>query len=107
MLVDDFVTALFVLVGIAVLAWAVVVLKDIVRTPWFSKHFGGIVSTIFAATTTKETMNHTALPVRFTLARILPLIFWLLIILPMVLYPIIFILFYVLGIPWSFLLPVP
>lgn len=66
-----------------------------------------MTSVIFAATPAKSDVDKSVLPVKFSIERILPLILWLLIILPMFILPIILIAFPLLGLPWSYLMPIP
>ncbi|MHB8568462.1 MAG: hypothetical protein ACYC7D_15655 [Nitrososphaerales archaeon] len=91
----------FAILGLAILTWLVVILPDLTRV----EPFKGIFDMLFAPAPSKGDVDRAAPPVKFTIERILPLVFWLLILLPMIIFPIILILFPILGLPWSYLLP--
>ncbi|SRR5579875_311781 len=92
---------LFGIVGLAIIAWLIVVGREVIKTGKFDK----ILSVVFAPAPAKDEVQRSILPVRVAIENILPLIFWILIFLPMIIFPIILILFPLLGIPWSYLLP--
>ena len=92
---------LFGIVALAIIAWLIVIGRELVKTGKFDR----ILSIVFGPAPAKDEVQRSALPVRIAVENILPLIFWILIILPMIVFPIILILFPLLGIPWSYLLP--
>lgn len=100
-IVDVTVGVLFALLALAIIAWIVRVLPELAGV----EPFKGIFDMVFAPAPAKNDVDKAAPPVKFTVERIIPIIFWLLILLPMIIFPIILIIFPLLGIPWSYLLP--
>ena len=92
---------LFGILGLAILAWLVIFISDLTKTEPIKR----ILSVLFSPAPDKKEVDRSAMPVRVVIERILPIVFWLLIFLPMIIFPIILILFPLLGIPWSYLLP--
>jgi hypothetical protein len=107
-IVDILVPFLFAIFGLAIIAWLVAVAKEFVESDEKVKKLVMKTSAIlFGPTPARADVERSSLPVRFSLERILPLLLWLLILLPMILLPVVLVLFPVLGIPWSRLMPVP
>jgi hypothetical protein len=100
-IVDATVGVLFALLALAIIAWIARVLPELASV----EPFKGVFGMIFAPVPAKSDVDKAALPVKFTVERIIPIIFWLLILLPMIIFPIVLIIFPLLGLPWSYLLP--
>ena len=100
-IVDIVLGVTFGLLGIAIVSWIVKVAFELSRVD----PFRSIFATIFSPAPDRAEVDRTALPVKVTIEGILPILFWLLIFLPMIIFPIILIIFPLLGIPWSYLLP--
>ena len=100
-IIDVTVGVLFALLALALIAWIARVLPELARV----EPFKGIFDMIFAPAPAKSDVDKAPLPVKVTVERIIPIIFWLLILLPMIIFPIVLIIFPLLGIPWTFLLP--
>ncbi len=100
-LTDVTVGVLFAILALAIITWLVIVIPDLTKV----EPFKGIFDMLFAPAPDRAEVDRASLPVKVTVERIVPIIFWLLIFLPMIIFPIILILFPILGIPWSYLLP--
>lgn len=100
-----FTAFLFAIVGIAILGWIGSILPELrlfIRTHLF---ISGIIQTLFNAAPVQQDASKASAPVKIVVKDIIPLLFWLLILLPMFIFPIVLIIFPIMHIPWSFLLP--
>jgi hypothetical protein len=98
----------FGIVGLAIVTWVVVVLRELPEgAPGLNKYVSSVISFVFNAAPAQADVKNSSLPVKIIVKGIIPLVFWILLIVPMVVFPIILILFPLLHIPWSYLLPVP
>ena len=101
-IVTVIVPVLFGIVGLAVLAWLVVVTTDLMRS---NPRMQQLLGTVLNPAPAKLDVDKSALPVKVVIEGLVPLIFWLLIFLPMIIFPIILVVFPLFHIPWSYLLP--
>jgi hypothetical protein len=105
-IIDVLVPVLFAILGLAVLTWIVVIYRQLpTGAPRIYAMIRKVTRPVFNAAPAQDDIKKSDPPVRFVVGRLIPLIFWLLIILPMVIFPIVLIIFPLLGIPWSYLLP--
>jgi hypothetical protein len=96
------VPVLFGIVGLAILAWLVVVATEFVKiNPRVQK----MMTAVLSPAPGEPDVGNSTLPVKIVVEGVIPIVFWLLIFLPMIILPIILIVFPLLGIPWSYLLP--
>jgi hypothetical protein len=97
----------FGILGIAVITWIVVILRELPEgAPRLYKYVSKVTSVVFNAAPDQADMKKSSFPVRVIVEGIIPIIFWLLIIVPMVVFPIILVLMALFHIPWTYLLPV-
>lgn len=97
---------LFAITGLAFITWIIVIFRQLPENaPRVYSLITKVTRPIFNAAPAQNDIKKSDPPVRFVVGRLIPLIFWLLIVLPMVIFPIILIIFPLLGIPWSYLLP--
>jgi hypothetical protein len=101
-IVSVVVPLLFAIVGLAILTWLVIVAMDFVRS---SQRMQRIMGVVLEPAPGKPDVDNSALPVRVVVEGVVPIVFWLLLLLPMIIFPVVLILFPILGIPWSYLLP--
>ena len=99
------ITLLFALVGIAVIAWIISLLPELRLYLKENMKLGHWFEMIFNAAPVQQDATKASAPVKVVIKDILPLLFWLLILLPMFLFPIILVVFPLMHIPWSYLLP--
>jgi hypothetical protein len=100
------VPVLFGIAALAFLAWIVVIIRQLPENaPRLYGLITKITNPIFNAAPAQSDIKQSDLPVQVVVGKLIPLIFWLLVILPMVIFPIVLIIFPLLGIPWSYLLP--
>lgn len=105
MITQAVITILFVIVGVAVIAWIAFLLPEVRLYLKENMSLGHWVEMIFNAAPVQQDASKASAPVKVVIKDILPLVFWLLILLPMFLFPIILIIFPLAHIPWSYLLP--
>jgi hypothetical protein len=106
-LIDILVAFLFAIFGLAIIAWLVVVFSEMIKElPSITSMFTKIFGSIFSAAPAKSELKHSHPAVKVSVGGLLPIVLWLLILLPMIILPIVLILFPMLGIPWSRLMPV-
>lgn len=100
-----FVTFLFAIVAIAVLAWIGSVLPEL--RIFLKSHLvlSNVIQTLFNAAPVQQDSSKASAPVKIVVKDIIPILFWLLILLPMFIFPIVLIIFPIMHIPWSYLLP--
>jgi hypothetical protein len=97
---------LFGITGLAVLTWIVVIFRQLPENaPKLWALITKITGPIFNVAPAQKDIEKSDPATRLVVGGIIPLIFWILIVLPMVIFPIVLILFPLLGIPWSYLLP--
>lgn len=92
----------FGLLGLSIISWLVVVARELVSK---SQFFRNLLALIFLPAPGRQDVSRSSFPVRVVVERLVPIAFWLLILVPMIIFPIILILFPLLGIPWAYLLP--
>ena len=98
------VPVLFGIVGLAILGWLVVVAAELVKT---SPRVQKMLAALLSPAPDKPDVDNSALPVKVVVEGVIPIVFWILIFLPMIIFPIVLIVFPLLGVPWSYLLPPP
>lgn len=103
--VDIVVGLLFAIVAIAILGYVGLVIPELRAYLKQNAKLAGIFSLIFDAAPAQKESKKTLLPIQVTIEGLIPIVFWLLILLPMFIFPIVLIIFPILGIPWSYLLP--
>jgi len=102
---DLVVGLLFAILGLAIVSWFVIILPDFERFLKQNKRTWALFSFIFNAAPVQEDASKMSPPVRAITEGLIPIILWLLILVPMFVFPIILIVFPILHIPWSYLLP--
>lgn len=105
MLTDAVITLLFAIVAVAVIAWIAFMLPELRLFLKEHRNLSHPVEMIFNAAPVQSDVAKASTPVRVIVKDIIPILFWILIILPMVILPIILIIFPLMHIPWSYLLP--
>ena len=105
MITELVVGLLFVILGLAIVSWIAIILPEFERYLKQHKRLYALFSFIFNAAPDQEDASKMSPPVRVITERLIPIILWLLIIVPMFVFPIILIVFPILHIPWSYLLP--
>lgn len=105
MITQAIVTLLFVILGIAIVGWIGFILPEF--RIFIQKHasLAKVVQAVFNAAPVQQDASNAGEPVKIVVKGILPLLFWLLILLPMFVFPIVLIIFPLMHIPWSYLLP--
>jgi hypothetical protein len=99
------ITLLFAIVGLAVVAWIVFLLPEARLLLKEHASMSYFVQMIFNASPVQQDAAKASTPVKLVIKDLIPIVFWLLIILPMFVFPIILIIFPLMHIPWSYLLP--
>jgi hypothetical protein len=105
MIVEIVEAVLFGILALAVIAWIAIVIPEFKTFLRQHKRLFSVASFVFNAAPAQDDARKTYQPVGFVIERIIPIILWLLIIVPMFVFPIILIIFPLLHIPWSYLLP--
>lgn len=100
-----FVAFLFAIVAIAVLGWVASILPELRMFVKSYLFLSNIFQTLFNAAPVQQDALKASVPVKVVVKDILPIVFWLLILLPMFVFPVILIIFPIMHIPWSYLLP--
>lgn len=103
--VDVVVGVLFAIVVVAVVGYIGLIIPELQGYSKQNARLASILSLVFNAAPAQGDSKKTVLPVRVTMEGLIPVIFWLLILLPMFIFPIVLIIFPIMGIPWSYLLP--
>ena len=105
MITDAVVALLFAIVGVAVIGWIAFILPEL--RLYLNEHaiLSHFIQMIFNAAPVQNDANKASAPVKIAVRDLLPIVFWLLILLPMFIFPIILIVFPLMHIPWSYLLP--
>ena len=98
-------TLLFAIVGIAIIGWIGFIFPEF--QIFVKKHasLAKVVQAVFNVAPVQQDASRAAAPVKLVVKDVIPLLFWLLILLPMFIFPIILIIFPLMHIPWSYLLP--
>jgi len=105
MITEIVVTLLFAILALAILSWIAIVIPELGKYLEYHKRLSALVSFVFNAAPAQENASGMSPPVRAFTEGLIPIILWLLIIVPMFVFPIILIIFPLLHIPWSYLLP--
>ena len=105
MITDAIVVLLFAIVGIAVIAWIAFLIPELRLFLKEHTSISGMLQTIFNAAPVQQDASKASEPVKIVVKDVIPILFWLLILLPMFVFPVILIIFPLLHIPWSYLLP--
>ena len=105
MITQAVITLLFAIVAVAVIGWIAFILPELRLFLKEHSSLSGVVQTIFNAAPVQADANKAQAPVKIVVKDVIPILFWLLILLPMFLFPIILIIFPLMHIPWSYLLP--
>jgi len=105
LITEAVITLLFAIVGFAVVAWIAFLLPEVRLFLKENLSLGHWVDMIFNAAPVQQDASKASTPVKVVIKDLIPLVFWLLILLPMFLFPIILIIFPLMHIPWSYLLP--
>jgi hypothetical protein len=103
--VDVIVGILFAILAIAVIGWIGIITPGLRSFIQSHKHLSSVVNLIFSAAPDPEDLKKASEPVDVVFGGLLPIILWILIVVPMFVFPIILIIFPLLHIPWSYLLP--
>jgi hypothetical protein len=105
MIVQIVVAVLFAILGLAIVSWVAIVIPELDKFIKGHKRISAIIAFIFNAAPVQEDAKGMSPPVRVVAEGLIPIILWLLILVPMFVFPIILIIFPLLHIPWSYLLP--
>ena len=105
MITEAVVTVLFAILALAIISWIAILVPEFAKFLDYHKRLNSVFAFIFNAAPVQEEAKKTVLPVRLVILRLIPIILWLLILVPMIIFPIILILFPILHIPWTYLLP--
>jgi len=96
---------LFAILGLAIITWVAILIPELNKFLQGHKRIAAIIAFVFNAAPVQQDLPRMSPPVRIITERLIPIILWLLIIVPMIVFPIILIIFPLLHIPWSYLLP--
>jgi hypothetical protein len=105
MITDVIVAILFAILGLAIISWVGILIPELNKFIQSHKRIAGIVAFIFNAAPDQEDASRMSPPVRIVAEGLIPIILWILILVPMIVFPIILIIFPLLHIPWTYLLP--
>jgi hypothetical protein len=105
MITDIVVAVLFGILGLAVVSWVAILIPELNKFLQSHKRIYSIIAFIFNAAPVQQDAKGMSPPVRVVTEGLIPIILWLLILVPMFVFPIILIIFPLLHIPWSYLLP--
>ena len=105
MITEIVVALLFAILGLAILSWIAIIIPEFGKFLQGHKTLHSLVSFIFNAAPDQEDAKGMSPPVRIVAEGLIPIVLWLLILVPMFVFPIILIIFPILHIPWSYLLP--
>ena len=104
-LADAIVYLTFGILGLAVIAWVAIIIPELRSYLSAHKRISSLVSFVFNAAPVQDDTKKAGEPIKVVVGGLIPLILWILILVPMFVFPIILILFPLLHIPWSYLLP--
>jgi hypothetical protein len=106
MITEAVVTVLFAILALAIIAWIAIIIPEFEMFLDYHKKISSILVFIFnSAPEDAEEEKKTPRPIRVVVQRLIPIILWLIILVPMFVFPLILIVFPILHIPWSYLLP--
>jgi hypothetical protein len=105
MITDIVVAILFAILGLAIISWVGILIPELDKFLRGHKRIYNIIHFVFNAAPDQEDASKMSPPVRVVAEGLIPIIFWLLILVPMFVFPIILIIFPLLHIPWTYLLP--
>jgi hypothetical protein len=106
MITEAVVTVLFAILALAIIAWIAIIIPEFEIFLDYHKKISAILAFIFnSAPEDAEEEKKTPRPIRVVVQRLIPIILWLIILVPMFVFPLILIVFPILHIPWSYLLP--
>jgi len=105
MITEIVVTILFAILGLAIVSWVAIVIPELNKFIQGHKRVASIIAFIFNAAPVQEDAKGMSPGVRIIAEDLIPIILWLLILVPMFVFPIILIVFQLLHIPWTYLLP--
>ena len=105
MITDAVVTLLFAIVAVAVIGWIAFIIPEVRIYLKDHAYLSHLIQMIFNAAPIQQDADRSSAPVKIVVKDLLPIVFWLLILLPMFVFPIILIVFPLMHIPWSYLLP--
>lgn len=105
MITQIVVAILFAILALAIISWIAIVIPELGKYLQYHKKISALVSFVFNAAPAQDSASGMSPPVRIVAEGLIPIILWLLIIVPMFVFPIILIIFPLLHIPWTYLLP--
>ncbi|MDA4131097.1 MAG: hypothetical protein OK457_10030 [Thaumarchaeota archaeon] len=105
MITEAVVAILFAILALAIVAWIAIIIPEFEKFLNYHKMLSSILAFIFNAAPVQQDSKKAPRPIRVVIQRLIPIILWLIILVPMFLFPIILIIFPILHIPWSYLLP--
>jgi len=105
MITEIVVAVLFAILGLAIISWVAIVIPELSKFLQGHRRIYGVISFIFNAALDQEEAKGMSPPVRIVAEGLIPVILWLLILVPMFVFPIILVIFPLLHIPWTYLLP--
>jgi len=105
LITEAIVILLFAIVGIAVIGWIFFLLPDVRLFLKEHASLSGMVQIIFNAAPVQQDASKASEPVKVVVKDVIPILFCGLILLPMFVFPVILIVFPLLHLPWSYLLP--
>jgi hypothetical protein len=105
MITEIVVTVLFAILALALISWVAILIPELNKFLQGHKRIYNIISFVFNAAPDQEEAKGMSPPVRIVAEGLIPIILWLLILVPMFVFPIILIIFPLLHIPWTYLLP--
>lgn len=106
MITEAIVAVLFAILALAIVAWIAIIIPEFEIFLDYHKTISSILAFIFnSAPEDAAEEKKTPLPLRVVVQRLIPIILWLIVLVPMFVFPIILIVFPILHIPWSYLLP--
>ncbi len=105
MITEIIVAILFAILGLAIVSWVAIVIPELNKFLQGHKRLYSIIAFVFNAAPDQEDAKGMSPPVRIVAEGLIPIILWLLILVPMFVFPIILIIFPLLHIPWTYLLP--
>jgi len=105
MITEIVVAILFAILGLAIVSWVAILIPEFSRFLQGHKRLNSLISFVFNAAPDQEDAKGMSPPVRVVAEGLIPIILWLMILVPMFVFPIILIIFPLLHIPWTYLLP--
>ena len=92
----------FGLLGLAVISWLLVIARELISS---SPVFRNLAILVFVPAPAKQDVRRSYFPVRIVVEGLVPIVLLLLVLVPMIIFPVILILFPLLGITFTSLLP--